>query len=137
MKRGLFLMTTLTVLILNVFLTGCKKEEDLYGTWKLDAVYVTDNTIESSYIHFADNGYYYVFNQYKDGYWFITRYSYTYKAGYLKVKTIFNLGTNDYSCQIDDDEITIDWTEGTKTYKKCDKPKNLDEAIKQVNDDNK
>ncbi len=135
MKRGLFLMTTLTVLILNVFLTGCKKEEDLYGTWKEDAVY--NSNIEATYIHFAEDGYYYIFDQYRDGDWHIWRYSYTYKAGYLKVKTIFNLGTNDYSCQIDDDEITIDWTEGTKRYKKCEKPKNLDEAIKQVNDEYK
>jgi len=134
MKRSLFLMSTLVVLLLNLALTGCKKEEDLYGTWKLDAVYQKDSSIEGSYIHFAEDGYYYTFDQYKDGTWYIVRYGYTYKAGYLKVKTIFNLGTVDYGCHIDDDVVTIEWTEGTQSYKRCEKPRNLDQAIKEVNE---
>ncbi|MCQ2210456.1 MAG: hypothetical protein MJZ34_09205 [Paludibacteraceae bacterium] len=130
MKKIFSVMTTLVVLAMSLVFTSCDKEEDLYGTWKETGT--VEEGVDGVYIHFAEDGYYYIFTDYSNDTWYINRYQYTFKAGYLKVNTIFNLGTVDYTLDIDDDEITIGWDEGSKVYKRCDKPAYLDEAIKSV-----
>ncbi len=130
MKKLFSMVATLTVLVLGLSLSSCTKEEDIYGCWQ-------DQTAgwEDEYIVISEDGNYYECSIWSGSWTIKSKQTYTFKKGDIKLSN----GDN-YEVELDGDYMTLSldvkgdlfgFVEAlsSSTYKKCEMPAGLQEAI--------